>query len=120
MVTVMIADDSKFMRKWLKRFIQARGYQVIVEASDGQEAIDLYKQRHPTLVCLDITMPKVDGLTALREILDYDSHANIIMCSSMATHNNIEEANQIGAKGFIIKPYFEQLDLVLRKTITST
>lgn len=116
----MIADDSKFMRMWLKRFIQARGHQVTAEASNGQEAIDLYKQRHPTLVCLDITMPEVDGLTALREILNYDSHAKVIMCSSMATHNNREKAKQLGAKGFIIKPYFEELDPVLRNAIDST
>ncbi|MGY0691390.1 response regulator [Virgibacillus sp. FSP13] len=115
MSVVLIADDSRFMRMWLKRILQQYGYKDVVEAIDGQEAIDQYKQVRPEIVFLDITMPNVNGLTALTKIIKFDSKAKVVMCSALGTKTNIIKALQIGAKDFVVKPNFDSLINILEK-----
>ncbi|TRM10698.1 response regulator [Lentibacillus cibarius] len=118
MKTVLIADDSKFMRNYLKRKLQQQRPLTIVEATNGREAIDIYKLTKPDMVFLDITMPTVNGLTALRKIIEFDSKAKVIMCSAMGTQSNIIEALQLGAIDFIVKPNFNNLIYVIEKLDT--
>jgi two-component system, chemotaxis family, chemotaxis protein CheY len=112
--TLLIADDSVFMRTWLKKMVDNSMFQVITEAKDGYEAVENYKKFNPDLVLLDITMPKVNGLTALKEIQKYDPKAKVIMCSALGQKSLIREALQCGAKDFIIKPYFDNLNSSLK------
>lgn len=115
MRTVLIADDSRFMRSFLKDKLQQQRTLTIVEATDGQEAIDLYKLIKPDMVFLDITMSNVNGLTALREITKFDSKAKVIMCSAMGTEYNVVEALRLGALDFIVKPKFDGLVNIMEK-----
>ena len=107
--TVLIADDSKFMRTLLKDMLEKSMFTVLTEAKDGYEAIIKYKVFSPDIVLLDMTMPKVNGLDALKEIQAYDPAATVIMCSALGPRSLITEALHYGAKDFIIKPYFERL-----------
>lgn len=115
MSTVLIADDSKFMRNYIKNMLRSHGYDDILEAADGREAMDLYRQKRPDIVLLDITMPHVDGLTALKGILEYDPEAKVVMCSAISTESNVIEALRTGAKDFISKPNFDGLIDILDK-----
>lgn len=115
MKTVLIADDSLFMRTLLKRLIHQNNYQVIAEATNGQEAIEQYINVNPDITLLDITMPKVNGLIALQEILRIDPKAIVIMCSAMGSQGNLIESLRIGARDFIVKPNFDQLVEILTK-----
>lgn len=117
MSNVLIADDSKFMRKYLKGILQKHGYPDILEARDGLEAIELYKRYAPDIVILDITMPHVNGLTALKQILEFDPKAKVVMCSALGTKTNVIKALQMGAKDFIVKPQFGGLIDILKKSI---
>ncbi|EIA23759.1 Chemotaxis protein cheY, partial [Candidatus Arthromitus sp. SFB-3] len=83
MSRILIVDDAAFMRMMLKDILEKNGYQVIGEASNGLKAIELYKKDRPDVVTMDITMPEMDGIEALREIMSFDPKANIIMCSAM-------------------------------------
>ncbi|MBS4197757.1 response regulator [Lederbergia citri] len=112
--SVLIADDSSFMRKWLKDMLDKGGFYVILEAHDGQDAIQKYKAFSPDILLLDLTMPKVNGLDVLKEIRDYDSSANVIICSAMGQKYLIKEALHCGAKDFVIKPYFNNLLTILK------
>ena len=115
--TVLIADDSMFMRKWLKDMLHESMYNVITEAKDGYEAIQKYKAFSPDIVLMDITMPNLNGLDALREIKAYDSSANVIMCTEATQKTMILEALKNGAKDFIIKPHFDSLIRTLHKVV---
>lgn len=112
--TLLIADDSLFMRTWLRNMVDDSMFQVIMEAKDGSEAIKKYKEYTPDIVLLDITMPRVNGLTALKEIRLYDPAAKVIMCSALGQESLVMEALQCGAKDFIIKPYFDNLNSSLK------
>jgi two-component system chemotaxis response regulator CheY len=101
---ILITDDSILARKQLKDIISTLGTPVFVEAKDGQDAVDLYKQEKPNLVFLDIVMPRKDGNTAIKEILEFDPDANIIIASSVGTQSQLKQALQAGAKDFIQKP----------------
>ena len=101
----MIVDDLAFIKLLLKDLIEKAGFRVIGEASDGEEAIDMYQEKKPDLVLLDITMPKMDGITALKKILALDSEAKVIMCSALGQQRLIVQAIQLGAKDFIVKPF---------------
>jgi two-component system chemotaxis response regulator CheY len=113
--TVLIADDSMFMRKLLKNLLTDNGYQVVAEASDGSSAVSLYQEKTPDIVILDLTMPIMNGLDALKNILKFDPKAKVIICSAMGQKSFIIDALQIGAKDFIIKPYFNKLIPALNK-----
>lgn len=101
---ILISDDSILARKKLKDFLTSLGCQDILEVSDGQAAVDSYKEHHPDLVFLDIVMPVKDGISAVSEILEYDSDARVVMASSVGTQSNLREALKAGAIDFIQKP----------------
>ncbi len=111
---ILICDDSILARKQLKDIISTLGTPTFIEASDGQGAIDKYKETTPDLVFLDIVMPKIDGNIAIQEIMAYDPKATIIIASSVGTQSQLKCALQAGAKDFIQKPLDRQqvLDLV--------
>ena len=103
---VLLVDDAAFVRMSLKKILDdmALGFEYI-EAGDGEDAIEKYKIYSPALVIMDITMPKMDGITAVGRIKEIDDNAKIIMCSSMGYQEKVLDAITAGAKDFIIKPY---------------
>ena len=103
--TVLITDDALFMRVTLRNFLVNNGYEVVGEASNGQEAVDHYAALRPDLVFMDITMPVMDGIAATRAIKQSDPNAKVIMCTAMGQKNMVMEALQAGAKDFIVKPF---------------
>ena len=109
--SVLIVDDAAFMRMMIKDILEKNDFQVIGEAADGQQAVELYKEHSPELVTMDITMPEMDGITALKEIRKHDLNATVIMCSAMGQQAMVIDAIQAGAKDFIVKPF--QADRVL-------
>lgn len=104
-VKILICDDSILARKQLKDIIVEHGYQDFLEASNGQEAIDLYKEQKPELVFVDIVMPVKDGVQAIHEIREFDPEANIIVVSSVGTQTQLKNAIMEGARDFVQKPY---------------
>lgn len=104
---IMIVDDAAFMRMMLKDILTRHGYEVVGEAENGAVAVELYKEKKPDLVTMDITMPEMDGVAALREIRKIDSNARVVMCSAMGQQGMVIEAIQNGAKDFIVKPFQE-------------
>ena len=108
---VLIVDDAAFMRMMIKEILSKNGYSVVGEASDGAQAVEKYKELGPDLVTMDITMPEMDGISALKEIKKLDPNARVIMCSAMGQQAMVIDAIQAGAKDFIVKPF--QADRVL-------
>ncbi|HEX6923403.1 MAG TPA: response regulator [Bacillales bacterium] len=102
---ILIVDDAAFMRMMIKDILTKNGFEIAGEASDGNEAVEKFKETNPDLVTLDITMPEVDGLTALKEIKKLDANAKVIMCSAMGQQAMVIDAIQAGAKDFIVKPF---------------
>lgn len=103
--TVLIVDDALFMRTVLKDILTKNGYDVIGEATNGYEAIEKYEELKPDITTMDITMPELDGIEALKKIMEVDSSARIIMCSAMGQQGIVVEAIKFGACDFIIKPF---------------
>lgn len=103
--TVLLVDDSIFMRAMLKRLASEAGLQVIGEAGNGQEAVEQFTALRPTVVVLDIIMPVMDGLQALEAIRKVSPKAVVIMCSSSGQQAMIDQSRQLGARDFIIKPF---------------
>ena len=101
---VLICDDSILARKQIKDIIAIAGAPTIFEASDGEKAIEIYKEHKPDLVFLDIVMPKKDGNITINEIMEFDSDAKIIVVSSVGTHTQLKYALEAGAVDFIQKP----------------
>lgn len=108
---ILVADDAAFMRMMVKDILTKGGYEVVGEAANGKEAIEQYEKLQPDLVLLDITMPEMDGIEALKKIKASYPDALIIMCSAMAQQAMVIECIQGGAKDFIVKPF--QADRVL-------
>lgn len=102
---VLITDDALFMRVTLKNILTKGGYEIVGEAANGQESVTLYQQHKPDLVTMDITMPEMDGITAVREIRKIDPEANVIMCTAMGQKSMVMEAVAAGAKDFLVKPF---------------
>jgi two-component system chemotaxis response regulator CheY len=102
---VLVVDDAAFMRMMVKDILRKGGYEVIGEAEDGARAIERYKDLRPDLVTMDITMPDMDGIQAVREIRRVDPRARIIMCSAMGQQAMVIDAIQAGAKDFVVKPF---------------
>lgn len=102
---ILITDDALFMRVTLKNILTQNGYEVVGEASNGREAVELYEQLKPDVVFLDITMPEMDGLAALKAIRAKDPNAYVVMCTAMGQKQVVLEAIQNGAKDFIVKPF---------------
>ena len=109
--SILITDDAAFMRMMLKDILSKNGYEIAGEAENGKIALDKYMELKPDLVLMDITMPEVDGLTALKNIRATDSNAKVVMCSAMGQQNMVIDAIQSGALDFIVKPF--QPDRVL-------
>ncbi len=105
--TVLIVDDSAFMRMLLKKILTKNGYEVVGEAESGEEAIELYKEKRPDICLVDIIMPGMNGIEAVRKIKEIDPDAKIIMCSSVGQQSMVTDAISAGAKGFITKPFKE-------------
>jgi two-component system chemotaxis response regulator CheY len=103
--TVLLVDDAAFMRMMLKKMLVKEGFEVIGEAENGKEAIEAYKELTPDLVILDITMPIMDGIEALKGIKIENPKANVVMCSAMGQQAMVMEAIKNGAKDFIVKPF---------------
>ena len=120
MGTILIVDDSLFIRMKIAELVQRAGYEVVGFGTNGQEAIDLYNQHKPDLTLLDITMPIKDGLTALKEIKQNDVNAKVIMVSAMSQSMVISQAIENGAIDFIEKPIHDLKILKLLRRIFST
>ena len=105
MARIMVVDDAAFMRMMLKDILTKGGYEVVGEAENGLKAVDKYKELTPDLVLMDITMPELDGIGAVRQIKSIDPNAKIIMCSAMGQQAMVLESIQAGAKDFIVKPF---------------
>lgn len=102
---ILVVDDASFMRMMIKDILTKNGFTVAGEAENGQKAIEKYKELTPELVIMDITMPEMDGIQAVKEIKKINSSAKIIMCSAMGQQAMVIEAIQAGAKDFIVKPF---------------
>lgn len=108
---ILICDDAAFMRMMIKDILGKNGYNVAGEAENGLKAVEKFKELSPDLVLMDITMPEMDGIAALKEIRKLDAGAKVIMCSAMGQQAMVIESIQAGAKDFIVKPF--QQDRVL-------
>jgi len=111
MKKILICDDSSFMRTHIKTMVTRNGFEVIGEAEDGLDAVVKYKQLKPDLVTMDITMPNMSGIDALKHIIKLDSNAKVVMLSAMGQEALVKESILAGAKSFIVKPFSEN-DLI--------
>jgi len=105
MAKVLIVDDLAFIKLIIKDTLEKTGFEVAGEASNGIEAIEQYKKLKPDIVLMDITMPRMDGIQALQEIIKADPSAKVIMCSALGQQKLIIQSIQLGAKDFIVKPF---------------
>ncbi|RDU23685.1 response regulator [Anaerosacchariphilus polymeriproducens] len=117
MKKVLIVDDAVFMRLAIKSMLENNGFEDIEEAQNGIEALQKFKELKPDIVTMDITMPEMNGLEALKAILDYDHNAKIVMVSSMGQEEKVKQAIMYGAKSFIVKPFKEELVIKVLKKI---
>ena len=108
---ILICDDAAFMRMMIKDILTKNGYNIAGEAENGLKAVEKYNETKPDLVMMDITMPEMDGIQALKKIKAGDPSANVIMCSAMGQQAMVIESIQAGAKDFIVKPF--QADRVI-------
>lgn len=117
MSRILVADDAMFMRVKIRTLLQAHGHAVVGEAEDGAVACRLYRDTAPDLVTMDITMPNMDGVRAVREIRKTDPKARILMISAMGQQDMVIDAIAAGASGFVVKPF---QDSTLLEAITRT
>ena len=103
---VLIVDDSMFIAKQLSQILTSEGFEVLATAGDGEEGVEKYKEFHPRidLVTMDVTMPKLDGISALHKILEFDKNAAVIMISALGRNDLVKNALIAGAKNYIVKP----------------
>jgi two-component system chemotaxis response regulator CheY len=104
MAKILIVDDAEFLRVRLTKMLDADGFQVF-QAENGLKAVQVYKEIHPDVVLMDVTMPEMDGLTALKEIVSFDSKARVIMLTALGQESVVLEAVKSGARDFIVKPF---------------
>lgn len=105
MAKILLVDDAAFMRMMVKDTLTKAGYTDLYEAADGVQAVEAYSEVQPDLVIMDITMPNMDGLEALKAIRAKDGNANVVMCSAMGQESMVMDAVRSGAKDFIVKPF---------------
>ncbi len=103
--SVLVTDDALYCRMELKNILTSRGYRVVGEARNGQEAVERYRELRPDLVTMDVVMPEMDGVAAVKKIREMDPGATILMCSSMGQRSLMMEALQAGASDFVTKPF---------------
>jgi len=113
---VLIADDAAYMREMLRDILTQGGYEVVAEASDGDEAVECFGDHSPDLVTLDIVMPRKSGLEALREIMQRDPGACVVMCSALGQEALVKDMLSAGARGYLVKPFKpdQVLDIVAK------
>ncbi|PWR74221.1 response regulator [Methanospirillum lacunae] len=105
MVKILIVDDNLFMRTMIKTFVSDAGFEISAMAVDGYQGVYEYTQNRPDIVLLDILMPKMDGIMALKTLIAYDPHARILMVSAIQSVKMIKLAITCGAKGYVLKPF---------------
>ena len=103
---VLIVDDSLFIAKQLTQILTSAGFEIAGTAGNGEDGLDRYKELHPNvdLVTMDITMPKMDGVTALEKLLEYDKEARVVMVSALGKNDLVKRSLMLGAKNYIVKP----------------
>ena len=111
MARVLVVDDAAFMRKMVTDALTKGGHEVIGEACNGIEAVERFRELRPEVTTLDITMPEKDGIAALKEIIELDPSARVIMCSALGQESKVLESIKLGARDFVVKPF--QPDRVL-------
>lgn len=107
MIRVLIVDDAAFMRMAIRKVLEKNGFEIVAEAENGEVGIEKYLQFKPDIVTMDITMPVVSGIEALKEIKKHDANARVVIVSAMGQEALVREAIMSGAKSFIVKPYKE-------------
>ncbi len=107
MNTVLIADDSTFMRKFIRRILEKKGFSIVGEAENGTVCIDEFRKHLPEIVTLDVTMPEMDGLHTLAKLMEINPGAKVVMISALGQESIVRAAISIGAKSFIVKPFKE-------------
>jgi DNA-binding NarL/FixJ family response regulator len=113
---ILVVDDTKFMRKMLTDILKQFGYEVVGEAENGRQAIQRYEELRPDVVVLDITMPEMDGIEAMKGIRRIDPYAIVLICSAMSQQDLISDALKAGANGYIMKPFKpNRVDEIIRK-----
>ena len=118
MAKVLIVDDAAFMRMMIKDILEKGGFEIVGEANNGIKAVELFKKEKPDVVTMDITMPDMDGIEAVKAIKEFDPAAKIIMCSAMGQQTMVMDAIKAGAKDFIVKPF--QLERLYYKVLCSS
>lgn len=103
---VLVVDDSVFVTKQIGQILSSEGFEIVGTAANGEEGVEKYKELHPNvdLVTMDITMPKMDGVTALEKIIEFDKEANVVMVSALGKQDLVKKALLAGAKNYIVKP----------------
>ncbi len=103
---VLVVDDSMFVKKQISQILTSEGFDVIADANDGEEAFEKYKELYPNvdLVTMDITMPKMDGVTSLEKIIEFDKDAKVVMISALGKQDLVKKSLVLGAKNYIVKP----------------
>lgn len=104
MARILVVDDAEFLRVRISKMLSGDGHEII-EAENGARAVEVYKNAHPDMVLMDITMPEMDGLTALKEIRAFDSKAKVIMLTALGQESVVLEAIKSGARDFVVKPF---------------
>ena len=117
---ILLVDDSAFVVKQLQQIFVSENYKVVGTAENGEEGVSMYKEHKPDLVTLDITMPKMDGITALTKIMEFDKDAKVVMVSALGKEDMVKKALLAGAKNYITKPLdrkkvLERIKMVLSK-----
>ncbi len=102
---ILIVDDTLFMRTLLKNILFSGGHSIVGEAGDGDEAIEKYKELKPDLVTMDVVMPKMNGIEALKGIKAFDPNAKVIMCTAVGQEQMVKLAIKSGARGYVVKPF---------------
>ena len=116
--TILLVDDAAIMRMVLRDLLTKNGYAIAGEAENGVQAIEKYKALRPDLVIMDIAMPEMNGIQAIRRIKEYDDEARVVMCSAMGQQARVIESIQAGAQDFIVKPFsHERVLAAVRKVI---
>ena len=105
MARVLVVDDAAFMRKMVSDALAKGGHEVVGEAGNGVEAVARFQELKPEVTTLDITMPEKDGISALREIIELDPSARVVMCSALGQESKVLESIKLGARDFVVKPF---------------